>query len=110
MSGQRIVLPRRRSEIVVLLALHPEGLTAEQLARELYGDEGKRMSVRSEISRLRRQLGGLLGGNPYRLLAEVRADFLEPPWVRARAEAGLLLPGSTVASIVTAREELAQPV
>ena len=92
-SGQRIVLPRRRSEIVVLLALHPEGLTAEQLARELYGDEGKRMSVRSEISRLRRQLGGLLGGNPYRLLADVRADFLEPPWVRAREDAGLLAAG-----------------
>ena len=29
-SGQRIVLPRRRSEIVVLLALHPEGMTAER--------------------------------------------------------------------------------
>jgi hypothetical protein len=105
-SGQRIVLPRRRSEIVVLLALHPEGMTAEQLARELYGDEGKRMSVRSEISRLRRQLGGLLGGNPYRLLADVRADFLEPPSVRAQGEGGLLLPGSAVASIAAAREEL----
>jgi hypothetical protein len=90
----------------VLLALHPEGMTAEQLARELYGDEGKRMSVRSEISRLRRQLGGLLGGNPYRLLADVRADFLEPPSVRAQGEGGLLLPGSAVASIAAAREEL----
>ena len=109
-SGQRIVLPRRRSEIVVLLALHPDGLTAEQLARELYGDEGKRMSVRSEISRLRRQLGGLLGGNPYRLLSDVRADFLEPPWVRAREDAGVLLPGSTVSSIAAARAELASPV
>jgi hypothetical protein len=109
-SGQRIVLPKRRSEIVVLLALHPEGLTAEQLARELYGDEGKRMSVRSEISRLRRQLGGLLGGNPYRLLADVRADFLEPPWVRAREGAGELLPGSAVVSIAAARAELSSPV
>jgi len=107
-SGQRIVLPRRRSEIVVLLALRPEGLTAEELARELYGDEGKRMSVRSEVSRLRRQLGGLLGGNPYRLLADVRADFLEPPWTRP--DDGLLLPGSTVPAIVAAREELAERV
>ena len=94
-------------QFVVLLALNPEGMTAEALARELYGDEGKRMSVRSEISRLRRQLGGLLGGNPYRLLADVRADFLEPPWER---EDGVLLPGSEVPSIVTARDELASAV
>jgi GAF domain len=106
-GGQRLVLPRRRSEILVLLALHPEGLTAEKLARELYGDVGKRMSVRSEMSRLRRQLGGMLAANPYRLLADVHADFLEPPWAR---DGGLLLPGSVVPAIVAAREELASAV
>jgi hypothetical protein len=110
-GAHRVVLPRRRSEIVVLLALHPEGMTAEQLARELYGDEGKRMSVRSEMSRLRRQLGGLLGANPYRLHAEVRADFLEPPWMRARGDGcGVLLPSSRVPAIERARAELALAV
>jgi hypothetical protein len=35
--SRRMVLGRRHSELVVLLALHPRGMSGEQLARSLYG-------------------------------------------------------------------------
>src|SRR5512132_582487 len=57
LGGRVVTLSRRHSEIVTLLVLHPEGLTCEELAWELYGDGAKRLSVRAEISRLRRVLG-----------------------------------------------------
>jgi hypothetical protein len=73
-GGDRIELSPRHSEIVALLGLHPEGLTSRELARELYGPGGKRVTVRAEVSRLRAQLGSVLASNPYRLDADVSAD------------------------------------
>jgi hypothetical protein len=69
---------------VRLLAAHPEGLTSRELARKLYGPAGKRVTVRAEMSRLRRVLGPILARNPYRLDAEVSASPpgatpLQPP-------------------------------
>ena len=52
-------------------------MTAEQLALELYGEFGNPVSVRAEIHRLRTQLGtSVIVTKPYRLGAEVDADFL----------------------------------
>lgn len=73
-GGERIELSPRHSEIVALLGLHPEGMSGRELGRELYGPGSKPVTVRAEISRLRRQLGPLVARNPYRLDAEVRAD------------------------------------
>jgi hypothetical protein len=70
-------LSPRHSEIVVLLAAHEDGLSAEQLALELFGERGKPVSVRAELSRLRRLLGNTLVADPYRLAGPVEADFLE---------------------------------
>jgi hypothetical protein len=84
-GGDRIELSPRRSEIVALLGLHPEGLTSRELARELYGRSGKRVTVRAEMARLRAQLGPVLVSNPYRLDARVTAApeelerVLQPP-------------------------------
>jgi hypothetical protein len=75
--GTRLVLSRRHSEIVALLACHPEGLTGDQLGLALYGDELNPVTLRAEMSRLRVVLGpDLLASRPYRLLAPVDADFL----------------------------------
>ena len=60
-----------------MLALHSEGLTAEELALEIYGADVKAVTIRAEMSRLRRLLGCLLLAHPYRLLADVEADFLD---------------------------------
>ena len=40
LDGQRLLLNRRQTEILALLALHPEGLSVEQLHSLLYGDSG----------------------------------------------------------------------
>ena len=39
LDGQRLLLNRRQTEILALLALHPEGLSLEQLHALLYGDQ-----------------------------------------------------------------------
>jgi hypothetical protein len=98
-DGMTMRLSPRHSEMLVLMALHPDGLSARELALELFGDPAKLMSVRAEVSRLRRQLVGLIATRPYRLLADVEADFLG-----AGAATGLeLLPGAASPSVVRAR-------
>ena len=107
-------LSARRSEILVLLALHPGGLSAAELARELYGSEANVTTVRAEISRLRRVLPGIIAADPYRLEAEVDADFLDVAALVADGRlaparelyAGPLLPSSSAPAIVAARRRL----
>jgi hypothetical protein len=76
-GGRRVRLGRRHSELLVLLLDHPEGRTGEQLGLDLYGDDRLHpVTLRAELSRLRRALGPeLLDSRPYRLRGTVRADF-----------------------------------
>ncbi|GAA4748658.1 GAF domain-containing protein [Modestobacter marinus] len=75
-AGRSVPLPLRLAELLTTLALHPEGLTGEQLAQLLYGDRGNQTTVRGEIRRLRAVVGAdLLQTRPYRLVAEVASDF-----------------------------------
>jgi hypothetical protein len=75
-GGARQRLGRRHSELLVLLLAHPEGRTGEDLGVDLYGDDVSPVTVRAELSRLRRTLGPeLLESRPYRLRAELDADF-----------------------------------
>jgi hypothetical protein len=60
---------------MVLLTRNPAGLSAEDLGRLLYGADFNPVTVRAEISRLRRLLGAILLGDPYRLDADVSADL-----------------------------------
>jgi hypothetical protein len=77
LDGRDLPLTLRRAELLTLLALAPAGLTAEQLALALYGEDGNPVTARAEIHRLRTQLGELaMRTKPYRLRAEVDADFL----------------------------------
>jgi hypothetical protein len=112
--GGMVELTPRHSEILTLLALHPEGLSGEELALEIYGANVKAVTIRAEMSRLRRLLGCRLMPGPYRLVADVHADFLEVDRLvragdtdaAARSYRGPLLPRSTVPAIVEARERL----
>jgi hypothetical protein len=70
-------LSRRHTEVMIMLALQPDGLTGEQLAAELYDDLTHSTTLRVEMTRLRRVVGDLLGSRPYRLTDTVRADFLD---------------------------------
>jgi hypothetical protein len=75
-GGKRIRLGRRHSELMALLLVHPEGRTGDQLGFDLYRDDLNPVTVRAELSRLRRILGPeLLDSRPYRMRAEVSADF-----------------------------------
>ncbi|MFB7241081.1 transcriptional regulator [Streptomyces populi] len=116
-NGRKIRLSRRHSEILVLLARHPEGLTGDELQCALYEDESVTpVTLRAELARLRRILGpGLLGSRPYRLTRPVESDAavverrLGTGAVTAAAAvyAGPLLPGSTAPAVVRLRRRLA---
>jgi hypothetical protein len=86
LDGREVPLTLRHAELLTALVLHPNGLTAEQLALKLYGERGNPTTVRAELHRLRAQLGvGVLQTRPYRLCAEVQGDFLA---VRAALRSG----------------------
>ncbi|HEX7292690.1 MAG TPA: GAF domain-containing protein [Conexibacter sp.] len=112
--GGTVELSPRHSEILTLLVLHPEGLTGEELALEIYGSNVKGVTIRAEMSRLRRLLGCLLVASPYRLVADIEADFLEVDRLlqsgdveeATRRYDGPLLVRSQVPAIVEARERL----
>jgi transcriptional regulator of acetoin/glycerol metabolism len=75
LDGQRLLLSRRQTEIVALLALHPAGLSLEHLHALLYGDQAVTVStLKAEVSHLRQALGGQLTSRPYRLTMPVQTD------------------------------------
>ncbi|MGN7704551.1 transcriptional regulator [Cellulosimicrobium sp. 22601] len=71
--GHRLSL--RHAEILALLAVHPRGLSADELAVLLHPGHLSDVTVRAEVSRLRRVAGPLLAGSrPYRLARPLRTD------------------------------------
>ncbi|MFE6969409.1 GAF domain-containing protein [Isoptericola sp. NPDC057653] len=73
-SGDR-ALSLRHAEILLLLAEHPRGLGADELAVLLHPGELSGVTVRAEVSRLRHVAGPLLAGSrPYRLARPLRTD------------------------------------
>ncbi|MBQ0985989.1 GAF domain-containing protein [Streptomyces sp. F63] len=85
LAGTTVTPTLRHAELLALLALHPEGLTGDQLTELLYGPRANPVTIRAEVHRLRQELGSLLAAKPYRLVAEVDADFVT---VRRALEAG----------------------
>lgn len=66
-SWSRSLSPRHAEILLSLLAAGPEGRTATQLSEDLFADPGRTVTVRAEMSRLRRMAGSLLLSAPYRL-------------------------------------------
>ncbi|ORT56469.1 GAF domain-containing protein [Streptomyces sp. CB03238] len=116
-GGRRTRLSRRHSEILVVLAHHPQGMGGEELLAALYDDESVTpVTLRAELSRLRALLGpGVLRSRPYRLAAPVDADFdavgrrLASGAVASAlgGYAGPLLPGSCAPAVTRLRRRLA---
>src|SRR5699024_8763966 len=68
-DGHRRELTLRHAEILALLTLYPDGLTAEQLTLLLHGERGNPTTVRAEIHRLRGQLDNqVVRTKPYRIV------------------------------------------
>ncbi|HEY7718987.1 MAG TPA: GAF domain-containing protein [Pedococcus sp.] len=109
-------LSRRHSEIVLLLASAPRGLSGDELAVLLYEEDVTGSTLRAELNRLRGLLGEeLLASRPYRLAAELTGDWLA---VEAQLAAGAvapalrlyrgpLLPASSAPGVVRLRDALA---
>lgn len=102
----------RSLELLALLAMHPEGLTSEQLALALYGERGKAVTIRAQVHRVRMYLGARsLETHPYRLNVEVEADWVAVgklvsagrPREALSAYRGPLLPASDAPEIVETR-------
>ena len=115
LDGTPVPVTLRPAELLVALALHPDGLTAERLAMLLYGDDGNPTTVRGEVLRLRSLIGSdVLRTRPYRLDATVDTDFgtvrralaAGKPAEALRACAGPLLPRSDAPEIREERDAL----
>jgi hypothetical protein len=64
--------PRHATILRRLAAAGSAGLSAAELSRALFGDDEHRVTVRAEISRLRRHLGALIATSPYRIADDVQ--------------------------------------
>ena len=111
-------LSPRHSELLLLLAeaaVTGEGRTTAQLVAECHPGEAAAVTVRAELSRLRRLVGaGLVGSRPYRLLGRVDTDLDQVRRLLARGSVGAalerypgaVLPGSHAPGVVVARERV----
>jgi GAF domain len=114
LDGRRLRIGKRHSEILVALAAAEHGLTAEQLAIQLYEQDVPPSTVRAELTRLRVLGGDLVGSRPYRLRPAVEADWqgtqrlLDTGRVREAIDAypGPLLPGSDAPVVARVRRRL----
>lgn len=112
-------LTGRHADILVLLSRHPEGLSADHLALLLDEKDLDVVTVRAEMSRLRRVIGPhQLNSRPYRLTGTVSSDVADVFDALAsddidsalRDYAGPLLPQSVSPAIARLRTELATSV
>lgn len=76
------VLSARHAELMLMLATHAQGVSAERLAELVYGDASASVTLRAEIVRLRRVLHQAcpavrLESRPYRLDPPVETDAHE---------------------------------
>ena len=76
-----------------MLATSPAGRSANGLAADLYGDPSKAVTVRAELSRLRKQFAGLIAAQPYRLASTVDLEVAYP------IDMSMLLPLSTAPAL-----------
>ncbi|MGY1708453.1 phytochrome sensor protein [Geodermatophilus sp. SYSU D00758] len=113
-----VELSLRHSELLLLLAeaaTSGTGRTAEQLAAECHAGDAAAVTVRAELSRLRRLVGPeLVGSRPYRLLGPLDTDLDAVRRLLARGAVGPalerypgpVLPRSTAPGVVRARGRL----
>jgi hypothetical protein len=108
-------LSPRHSEIMVILASCPAGLTGDELAYLVYPDDLISSTLRAELARMRALLGDqLLARRPYRLTCEVTSDWAAVSAQLAvgdltealRLYRGPLLPHSEAPGVVELRGDL----
>lgn len=112
LDGRAYELSLRHAELLLLLADRPDGIAAGELAWLMYEHDAADVTVRAEISRLRKAHPGLVSdGRPYRLHRELRSDVadiaeaLRAGNVERAVELyrGAILPRSTAPGVVNQR-------
>lgn len=96
----RRLTPRHAELLLAIIGAGDGGLGAAALADEVFADPARVVTVRAELSRLRRVLGGLLLTRPYRIAPSVSVE------VRLPTTGAALLPGASAPVVVRARERL----
>nr|WP_231713121.1 helix-turn-helix domain-containing protein [Arthrobacter sp. zg-Y769] len=122
--GRTVELSSRHGELLAVLALHPGGLTAEELAVLAYPDGGQAGTVRAEMLRLRKLMESVAAGTaaeplvprsrPYRLARPMAVDaaqvlrFLEQGAYRLALQmyGGQVLPRSEAPALIRLRAEV----
>ncbi|MFF7467498.1 GAF domain-containing protein [Streptomyces sp. NPDC008092] len=90
-------LSPRHAELLYLLAVRRGGRSAAGLAEDVFGDASRTVTVRAEMSRIRRYLGALLEHRPYRFREDAEVEVLLPDDPRD------LLPYSTAPAVTASR-------
>lgn len=112
-------LTGRHADILVLLSRHPEGLSADHLAMLLDDNDLDTVTVRAEVSRLRRVIGAdFVASRPYQLLAPISTDMADVVDALRSGDvdtavsryAGALLPQSVSPGVARLRTELSASV
>jgi hypothetical protein len=118
LSSGPLELSLRHSELLLLLAeaaVAGEGRTTAQLAAECHAGGAAAVTVRAELSRLRRLVGAdLVGSRPYRLLGRIDTDLDQVRRLLARGSVGEaldrypgeVLPGARAPGVAVARERV----
>ncbi|MGO3151031.1 MAG: GAF domain-containing protein [Galactobacter sp.] len=63
--------PRHAQILLLLTTAGRDGLTAPRLSAALFGDSDHAVTIRAEISRLRRPVGSIIATGPYRIADDV---------------------------------------
>lgn len=71
--------PRHAAILDQLHRAGSSGLNAAQLSQAIFGEDAHQVTVRAEVSRLRRTVGALVATAPYRISAEVAFEVLRAP-------------------------------
>ncbi|MDP3893501.1 GAF domain-containing protein [Nocardioides sp.] len=106
-SWSRELTPRHAELVLALARAGETGRSAAQLADDLFADPSRVVTVRAEMSRLRRALGGLLLAQPYRFAPGAGVRLELPP------DRQQLLPASSapvVRAMRTAAPDPAHPL
>lgn len=117
-GAHTIRLSPRHSEILVLLASAPRGLSGDELGYLLYEQDSTASTLRAEMNRLRGVLDDLVASRPYRITEDVRTDWLGVEGKVAAGDLvaalrqfrGPLLPRSTAPGIQRLRDGVTQGV
>ncbi|MER7407459.1 GAF domain-containing protein [Streptomyces sp. NPDC000070] len=96
-------LSPRHAELLYLLAVHRTGRSASDLAGDLFGDPARTVTVRAEMSRVRRYLGAFLEHRPYRFAEDAEVEVLLPE------DPNDLLPHSTAPAVGRLRTSAPAP-